>query len=269
MTRKFGVAGIVMGLALVLTGCPEVPPGYQAPWVESSEVSPQPAQPGDSVTFLLQARDDHGVTAAALRYLVTPSGTLLPATQICSLTHETQSAPTHALVTVVCELPTFASNGTWALEIRLSDSNPPGQNYPGSVVRVPFDVTGGSNDREAPQLVSYSTSPAVIDQGTTFALTIRVRDESQPIIAGPRGSGIAVFWLTKLFSPNSSFMCTNTAITPVSATDVDVRYNCVPLYYNHPEPVEAGTYRAAPTFRDALEHEANIEVSVNVQPLAG
>ncbi len=71
--RRIVLGGIVAAMAVLLTGCPTAPPGYQPPYVESSEISPQPAQPGDTLTMVLDVRDDGALTAVVPRY--TPSNT--------------------------------------------------------------------------------------------------------------------------------------------------------------------------------------------------
>lgn len=261
------VVGAVVALAALATGCPETPPGYSPPKVVAVEVSPQPAAPGGVLTVRLDVGDDEGVTNGVVQSLTTPSSTVLRGRNSCDVGRDLLDGPTLVRLTVECPVPTFASNGTWYVEVRINDGAPP-LNYPGSTIQVPFEVTGGSDDRRAPQLLSYRTEPAVVRQHTAFTLTMRFRDESLPVAMGPTGN-VAAFWFGKAFSPNSAFACHRATYTPLSATDVDVSIECRPTYYNVAAPVEVGTYRASPTVRDALGHEGHVEMTVEVHPTEG
>lgn len=265
--RRVRGAGAVVVMAVVLTGCPVTPPGYSPPKVESVDVSPQPVTPGAVLTVHLDVRDDVGVTNGGVMSLTTPSSTVLRGTNSCVVGRELLDGPTLVRLTVECPVPAFASNGTWHVEVRINDSAPP-LTTPGSTIQVPFEVTGGSDDRRAPQLLSYGTDPAVVRQDTTFTLTMRFRDESLPVAIAPAGN-VAAFWFGKAFSPNSSFACHRATYTPVSATEVDVSIDCRPTYYNVDAPVEVGTYRASPTVSDALGHEGHVEMFVEVHPMVG
>ena len=237
--RRIVLGGIVATMAVLLTGCPTAPPGYQPPYLESSEISPQPAQPGDTLTMVLDVRDDGALTAVVPRWVYTPSNTKLAG-------------------------PSYASNGTWQLDLFLNDSSYPSANYPGRTVRIPFEVTGGSDDRRPPQLVSYRIDPTTVDQETTFTVTVRLRDESMPIAVGSDAS--SSFNFTKLFAQNSTYWCRNPVATPVSATEVDVVAACTPSNYWVYGRAEPGLHLSYMQVTDALGHEGNAEMYVDVQP---
>ncbi len=260
--RRVLLGGFVLAMTVVLTGCPTPPPGYQPPSLESSQITPQPAQPGDTVTMVLDVRDDQALTAAVPQRLYTPSNTVLSG--LCDSEMAPQGDFRHVLVTVTCAVPTFASNGTWQLDVFLNDSSYPTANYPGRTVRIPFEVTGGSDDRRPPQLVSYSIEPTTVDQATTFTVTARLRDESLPVTAGFEGRGSFNFF--KPFAQNSTFFCNGTTVTPVSATDVEVVSTCTPSNYNQPGRSEPGLHVSYMQVQDALGHEGNAEMFVDVQP---
>jgi len=258
--KRVGLFGIVAAMAIVLTGCPITPPGYSPPWVVSFDSSPKPVRPGETVTLHIEAADDQGIASVGPVRFTTPSGSQLNAVGVCeSLTTPHEDDPRNALITVTCPVPTYASNGTWYLKLHINDGSPQA-NYPGSDAQIPFEVAGGSDDRSAPQLVSFTTEPATIHQGTTFTLTMRIRDESLPVTVD-RG-----YAFVKPFSPDSMFQCSDDAYAPVSPTEVDYTAICRPLYFHAPAPVETGLYRTAPLVKDALAQEANLEVSVNVEP---
>lgn len=262
--RRVVLAGVLASLTLVLTACPNPPPGYRPPSVESTQIAPSPARPGDTLTFVLDVRDDQALTAVVPRYLITPSGRSLSVFGACPTEMEPQGSFTQVLVTVTCEIPPYASNGTWQLELFLNDSNYPTQDYPGRVTRIPFEVVDGNDDRRPPQLVEYRIEPAVVDQETTFTVTVRLRDEALPLTVGDTGSGS--FNFTKLFAQNSTFWCRNPTYTPVSATEVDVSAQCTPSNYYNPGRSEPGLHLSFMNARDALGHETDIEMYVDVQP---
>jgi hypothetical protein len=251
-------------MTVVLTGCPTPPPGYQPPSLESTQITPQPAQPGDTVTMVLDVRDDQAVNHVAPRILFTPSNTKLNPADVCDVELAPQGDFRHVLATVACRVPTYASNGTWQLELLLNDSSYPNTNYPGRTVRIPFEVTGGSDDRRPPQLVSYSIDPVVVDQETAFTVTARLRDESLPLSVGYGGGGTFGFY--KRFATNSLFWCVLPTITQVSATEVDMVATCTPSNYNQFGRSEAGQHVSLMPVQDALGHEGTVEMNVDVQP---
>lgn len=263
--RRVMLGGVVAAMAVLLTGCPTPPPGYQPPSLESTQITPQPAQPGDTLTMVLDVRDDQALTYVAPRFLFTPSNTRLTAEGgVCDVELVPQGDFRHVLATVTCPVPTYASNGTWQLELLLNDSTYPNTNYPGRIVRIPFEVSGGSDDRRAPTLVSYSIDPAVVDQETAFTVTARLSDESLPLSVGYQGGG--TFGFFKPFTPNSMFWCVLPTVTQVSATEVDVAVTCTPSNYNQFGRSEAGPHVARMPVKDALGHEGTVEMSVDVQP---
>ncbi len=262
--RRVWVGGFAIAMMLVLAGCPTPPPaGYRPPTVDSIEVTPQPVQPGDTVTMVLDVRDDFGLTTAFGRDLTTPSGSQLPDMGRCSTELAPQAGMTHVLVTVTCEVPDYASNGTWRLEVRLLDSSPPVL-YPGTTRVIPFEVTGGTEDRRGPELVSHSVEPTVVDQETTFVLTARLRDEALPVRIGSGGDGTINF--AKLFAQNSMFTCRNAAFAPVSATEVDVTISCSPSNFYNPGRAEPGLHLGRVIMRDALGQESFDDIVIDVQP---
>lgn len=267
--RRVALGGIAFVMAAVLTGCPSpLPPGYQPPVVESVDISPQPAQPGDTLTVSIEARDDMAITGAGPRLLFTPSGTSLSGREHCTSESSSLGDPVdrrHMLITVTCTVPDFASNGTWQIEMLIGDGTPPTANWPGLTTRIPFEVVGGTDDRVPPQLVHYEIEPAVVDQETTFTLTMRLRDEALPLTVGNNVSGW--FDFAKLFSDNSRFTCKFPSITPVSPTEVDVAIDCVPNNFNLPGRAEPGVHRAYMPVSDSLGHKGNIEMFVDVQPV--
>lgn len=262
--KRVALSGIVAGvMALVLTGCPVSPPGYLAPRIDSVQITPEPVQPGGTVTFVVDARDDSGIASAVTQLLYTPNGTRLNAIGECTIDSAPQGSFTHVLLTVACPVPEVALNGTWHLQLRINDGGAM-ENLPGLTTKIPFQVAGGSDDFSPPQLVSYQISPAVVDQTTSFTLTARVRDDSA-IFAGLAGQN-GDFAFVKPFAQNSSFYCQDPVHTPVSATEVDVVVQCHPGNYNTAGRSEVGLHRTYMPVRDVHNNEGLLEMVVNALP---
>lgn len=262
--RRVWVGGFAVAMMLVLAGCPTPPPaGYRPPQVESIEVTPTTAAPGETVVAVLGVRDDQGITSAAPRLLTTPSGTTLNGRDHCSSEMAPQDGMTHVLVTVTCTVPSFASNGSWRLEMLIHDTTPP-LLQPGITAQVAFDVAGGIEDRSGPVLVSHSTDPAVVDQETTFVLSARLRDDALPLAIGQAGDGRIYF--AKLFAQNSMFNCKDPVYTPVSATEVDLTISCAPSNYYVPGRSEPGIHLGRVIMIDALNQSTFGDIVIDVQP---
>jgi hypothetical protein len=261
--RRIGLGVFVLAMAVVATACPGVPQGYWPPKVESYEVSPQPVHPGETVTITADVVDDRGLVSGFARRLMSPSGTWVYATQDCTYDAAPQGSFEHVRITVTCPVPSYASNGTWKVEVRLNDGSPL-ENLPGAQPLIPFEVTGGNDDRSAPTLVQYSTEPATIDQETVFTLTARLRDDTQSFVGVLATS--TGFAFVKPFTPNSVFDCRNPTYTPVSATDTDVTVTCGPSNYNVFGRSEPGLHRAFMPVYDSLNQRGNLEMTIDVQP---
>lgn len=77
---------------------------------------------------MLDVRDDEALSSVTPRHLFTPSNTRLNAVGVCDVELAPQGDFRHVLATVACPVPTYASNGTWQLELRLNDSPTPQAN---------------------------------------------------------------------------------------------------------------------------------------------
>jgi len=253
--RRIGVPGIAFVLAAVLTGCPGTPPeGYWPPRVDSSQASPDPVRPGETVTLVVAASDDVAIVSSFARALVTPTGNSLSVAGECTHELAPQGDFKNVLITLACPVPEFASSGTWQMEIRINDGAPL-QNLPGLTARVPFEVVDGSDDRSAPQLLSSTIEPSVVDQVTVFQVRALVRDETSVSLAHPN------FAFVKPFAPNSFFECLGPTLTPVSPTDVEIVATCYPSNGRS----EVGTHQTGLPLRDALGHQGLGLITLDVQ----
>ncbi len=261
--RRVGLAGLMVLMALVVTACPTAPPaGYSPPKIQSVDISPQPAQPGGTVTFVLDATDDRGVTQGFGREFLTPTGTRLNGLGVCTQELAPQGDFRHVLITITCPVPEYANNGTWRLEVRLNDGTAL-ENLPGLEQWIPFEVAGGSDDRRPPQLIDYDISPAVVDQETTFTLTMRLRDDAPVRIGQPfAASG---FLISKPFAP-SSFHCSGASYSQLAPTEWQVVVPCVPRNNNSFGRSEIGLHLANVPVYDLLHHTGTVPVQVDVQP---
>lgn len=264
MRRVGSVLGVVAVMALAAcTPLPPPAPGYQRPVVDSVVVSPEPARPGDTVTLTLEVSDDEIVSSVALGQLKTPGNRVLPGPSPCAADLTTQELPGRATVTITCDVPTFATNGTWTLDLRIYDRASSSYQYSGLKTLVQFEVVDGLTDASAPKLVEYSTSPAVIDQETVFDLTIRVRDQALPIKFGASSTPSMTF--SKVVAPHSVLRCGSAVVSPVSATEVDLAFRCTPGNYNSTGRSEPGLHRGPLPVTDALGNEGYLEMFIDVQ----
>jgi hypothetical protein len=261
--KRFALGAIVSVLAGVLTACPTPPPGYQPPRIESVEVSPQPVQPGQDVTLLVDVRDDQAVRSAVTRTFFTPSGLQRNAVGVCTIGRTELGGPQHVRLTVTCPVPEIANNGTWQVEVRINDGTPQ-DNYPGLTTRLTYEVAGGSDDFDPPELLSYDIEPDAVDQVTPFTLTVRLSDESMPLSL--RTTGLYPIAFSKPFAIHSTFQCGDRTFTPVSATEVELVAQCRPFNYDEAGRSEAGLHRAFMTVLDAHGHERQFQMEVDVAP---
>jgi hypothetical protein len=263
MKRIFGAVLAAMSLA-ALSACqpppPPLPADYQPPVIESVEVSPRPAAPGDVVTITMAVSDDEVVSSVNLGMVTVPSGAELPPLpRICSSAMDQGEDRTRAVITITCEVPTFASNGTWQLPVHIIDGTNGGYSKPGVRTTATFDVAGGSDDSSGPTLTSYTTDPAVLRQDTVFILTMLVADESQPVLVHSGAYGDSLFF-RKPFAANSTVLCREPVHTPVSATEVEVSWTCRAT----PGVTEFGQHRTTATARDALGHARTFDLQVDI-----
>jgi hypothetical protein len=243
---------------------PSPPPGYRPPVVESVEVSPSPARPGDEVVLTIAVSDDEVISGATAYHLTVPSGVLLPGAPTCSTDVAPGADVREAVITMTCPVPSFASNGTWVTDLRIND-NAGGQfAYAGTRIRPTFEVTGGLDDDDPPRVLSYRTDPAVVDQDTVFSLIVRVSDPAQPLAMAP--SGTSMFTLRKLFANNSTITCGDPSFAAVSTTETDVTFTCTPGNFGVPGRSEVGVHRGFLDLQDALGQQRQAELFVDVIP---
>src|SRR4051794_15915130 len=100
--RRLACAVLIGVAAVMLTGCPVAPAGYQPPRLESYQVTPQPAHPGDSITFVLDVTDDRGIASGFARRMITPTGSLLSETPDCTWDTAPQGSFEHVVITSTC-----------------------------------------------------------------------------------------------------------------------------------------------------------------------
>lgn len=260
----FGV--VLLAILGALAGC--ITPTAPAPaTVDSVEVSPQPAGPGDTVTVRIEASHPEVVYNGVPVALVNPQGSRVGA-EICIPTIEHAGDDlTHATITIACALPELVSNGTWTLSYRLNYFPPtdyPFQAPPPPPSTVTFEVVGGSDDVSPPTLVSYSVSPEVVDRAAPFTVTARVRDDS-PMILGVWNSPNS----KNITFAGSSFSktCRNGTLTPVSATEADVVYSCDGGWIGPVGPL-TGRVTGYLSVRDALYNNASIPLTIDFPPAA-
>ncbi|MGB3410237.1 MAG: hypothetical protein WBA45_03495 [Microthrixaceae bacterium] len=262
---KRSVYGVVVLVLLgSLAGC-YTPPAPAPPSVDSVEISPQPAHPGDTVSVRIEASHNVEVYNVLPLALVNPQGSGVGVENCTSTIEHPGGDLTHATITINCALPALVSNGTWTLSYRpnyLPPTDYPFQSPPPPPSTVTFEVVGGSDDVSPPTLVSYHTSPEVVTRGTPFTVTARVRDDS-PVFLGlwnaPNSKNIT-------FSGSSySNTCREATLTPVSATEADVVYSCDGSWIGLVGPL-TGQVSGNLWVRDALYNNAELPLTIDFQP---
>ncbi len=252
---------VVLGVRGALVGC-GTPPAPAPPTVDSVEISPQPAHPGDTVAIRIEASHDAGVFNGVPVALVNPQGSGVGVANCSSTLEHPGDDVTHATITIACALPTLLSNGTWTLSYRLNYSAPtddPFQAPPPPPYTVTFEVAGGSDDVSPPTLVGYQTSPEVITRGTPFTVTARVRDDA-PIFLGGWNSPNSV---NITFNSSAySNTCYGGTLTQVSATEAEVVFSCDGSWIGVVGPL-TGQVVGDLIVRDALHNTARIPLTID------
>lgn len=258
------VHGVVVLVMLgALAGC-ITPPTSPPARVDSVEVSPQPAGPGDTVTIRIEASHSVEVFNGVPLALTTPQGSGIGPDGCSSTLVHPGDDLTKATITIACVLPALVSNGTWTLTYRLNYVPPtdyPFQAPPPPPSTATFEVVGGSDDVTPPTLVSYSISPEVVTKGTPFTVTARVRDDS-PIVFGvadrPESRSIV------FYGGRFTTTCRDGSLTPVSATEAEVVFNCEGGWIGPVGPL-TGQASGDLVVRDVLHNEARLPLTIDFE----
>lgn len=255
---------VVLAMLGALAGC-ITPPAPAPPTVDSVEVSPQPARPGDTVSIRIEASHSVAVVNGVPVALVSPQGSGVGVDDCSSTLEHPGEDLTRATITIDCVLPELVSNGTWTLSYRLNSSPPtdsPFQAPPPRPFTVTFEVVGGSDDVSPPTLVSYGTSPEVVTRGTPFTVTARVRDDS-PMFLGiwnaPNSRNLT------FGSSSYSNTCYDGTLTPVSANEAEVVFSCDGSWIGLVGPL-TGQISGTLSVRDALYNNAGIPLTIYFPP---
>jgi hypothetical protein len=256
---------VVLATLVALAGCIN-PPAPAPPTVDSVEVSPQPARPGDTVAVRIEASHSEAVFNGVPLALTNPQGSAVGVDGCSSTLEHPGGDLTQATITIACELPELVSNGTWTLSYRINYFPPtdaPFQAPPPPPSTVTFEVVGGSDDVSPPTLVSYSTSPEVITRGTPFTVTARVRDDS-PMLLGVWNSPNSrrITFIGSGFSNT----CSDGTLTPVSATEADVVYSCDGGWIGPVGAPLTGQVSGNVSVRDALYNNARLPLTIDFPP---
>lgn len=240
------------------------PPAYQPPVVAGISQSPDPAVPGEPVTVSVEVVDDQAVSDVALQRVIVPSGAVFPGPMPCDDEIVQSGEVGRATVELTCDVPSFASNGTWKVEVRIYDrpeQEPGGYGYVGMQTVIPFVVAGGTDDASAPWVLDWSVEPEDVRGDAPFTLTMRLRDDA-PLVVPPSSFGLRNF--TKFGSNWSMYGCSEPTFTPVTATESIATTQCGPLYNFNPGIAEPGWYVAYWPVGDALGHLGKFEMWLEV-----
>ncbi|UDY35830.1 hypothetical protein [Dermatobacter hominis] len=128
-----------------------------------------------------------------------------------------------AAQTYECTLPDVVPNGTWLVSATAGTEYV--ANYAGGA-DTSFEVTGGFDDHDAPELVSAVVSPNPVVIGQPFALTVRASDEhhTTPV----PGSPAATIVLPAAPGASGTWSCTPVTPELVEPTVLEWRFtDCV------------------------------------------
>ena len=261
--KRLGLIACVAMVAAVGAGCipaASPPPLYQAPVIDQMRVDPDPAVAGAPVTISLDVIDDEIVSDVAIHRLVVPTGVVLPGPNPCASEIVQGPVAGHATVDITCDLPPYALNGRWELDLTIYDRAQSGFAYVGLRTQISFDVAGGNEDRSAPQMVSWQTTPSEVRNDAPFTLTMQLIDES-PLIH-PVSANYGFF---KFGTPSSAFNCERPVLTPVSATETTLTTTCSPSNYYVAGTSELGWHIGRIPVTDALGNAGQYELWVDVR----
>lgn len=254
MFRRSVVALMVVVLAGVATACPAPPPeGWVAP-VVTATVSPSPVVAGEPFEVEVVATDRTAVVS--LEIALRPwnrhnpgAAALFPGTT-CTAT-EIDPGPTVTRL-FSCTLPPTAPNGAWRLEAFAHNT---GSDMYRGAADVTFEVTGGSDDQSPPVLVSYQPSANPVVIGETFAITVRVADDSH--LSPTRTSWSSTIVIPAPPGGPVNWRCDATIPERIDETTMEWRFTGCLI----PEGSAPGTYAGGFNLADALGNSAMISSS--------
>ena len=189
----------------------------------------------------------------------------MPGVPPCSTATEPGAGPGRTTVRFTCDVPAYASNGTWSLDVRFLDRPEPGEgepyySYQGLRTLIPFEVAGGTDDSVPPRLVDAWTSPTTVQHDAPFQLTMRLQDDA-PVLLSPNPYGYYDF--VKPFATNSRFACGQPALTVLSPTESELTVTCTPSNFGVVGVAEIGPHRGLVPVGDALGHQGTVELWID------
>lgn len=267
--RRLVMTVLLAAVALAATACPATPPPpplYRPPVIDSVVATPDPVAPGDEVVVVLEVHDDEVVSGVQLGDVRTPAGIVVPGGIGCTAEPVQGAGTTEATITLRCPVPAYATDGIWRVALRVLDDAGGDYAYQGLQTSATFEVAGGAPAASPPRLLDYDISPSLVDQVTTFALTMRVAVSAPLAVAPPytNAQDSGNFRFVKIGATQSFFACFDTVVTPVSAGEVEVTATCSPGVYNTWGRAEVGLHRTGVPVRDALGTVATLVMEVFV-----
>ena len=178
--RSLTVFGAVAGVMLLVAGCgapPEDvgPVDLEAPQILSVTVAPDPVTPGQDVTISATVTDNVGVDSVA--FLVGRNGT--PSGFCTGNATLTSGTATLGVWELTCTAPALLNAGTYqagtaAVDARLN-ATATAEDSPENV-RGLFEVSGETNDMDAPVIDSVTTTPASASPGAPVTISAHITD---------------------------------------------------------------------------------------------
>jgi len=223
VSRRAVAVMAMFGLGLATACQPPLPPVLQpAPEILSATmVTPSPVTAGEELAVRLVVSHPIGVSTIRLSARP-PSGAgpveLLGDDCWSSRMVEVESEPGVPVEIIAsCTIPSLAQDGAWTLTAVVS----PTGYYASAIVRLPFEVVGGTADSEPPA-VSVSTVPTVVSPGSAVTVVVRGEDDH---ITSQVGWSFS-FLQAPAGGARDTFRCDDVTTTRVSTTVVEWTFVC-------------------------------------------
>lgn len=257
MGKRVALMVVVLGTVLGAAACdgPYIPAGWKPPVVTSVAVSPTPVVAGAPFDVTVSATDDKVVKSISIVLLGVHPERWNTMSVPCQ--GAAPFVPGPAVTKVFnCLMPAVAPNGTWTMGVTVCDGEVQCQSYGGlgggGYATHTFEVTGGTDDDDAPVVESAVYDPDPVVAGSPFTLTIRFSDEhlvaNEPQVIGT---------FSGMFKGGKTKYCYESARTQVSPTEVEFVLDCQAA-------PEAGQYRVNVATRDQIGNFTLYEPAIDI-----
>lgn len=247
MRRWMVVATAVAMMVLTSAGaCQPYPPYWKPPVVQSVQVSEPVVAAGSTFTVATTVTDDNVVRALALQFTIDPG-------RIRTIDCDDPSFEPADVVSVefTCTMPSYANNGPWTVDVRADDGEvPKGEGGGYGWGSTDFEVTGGTDDDQAPVVEAMTLDPEQVVVGQPYRITLRLADDHLRDVDGAE-------FLT-VFGPSWNRNCTEDSSTRLTPTRHEWVFRCQAV-------PSTGEYLAIREFSDAIGNDMQARLTFVVE----